>query len=95
MEIIDLKGNFVMKYSVLLLSLFMLLTISACAKRSPEAQKQEAEAEYMNEKTDTLKEYKECVKNSNGADDKMKQCDALLKAVQAVEGTQAPAPAAQ
>jgi len=49
--------------------------------------KHEAEAEHLDEKTDILKDYKECVKNSEGADDKMKQCDALLKAVKAVEGT--------
>jgi len=79
-----------MKFYVLL-SILIVVNVSGCAKRSPQAQKQEAEAEYLNEKTNTLKEYKECVKNSGGADAKMKTCDALLKAINAVEGTAAPA----
>ena len=74
-----------MKHLIIIFSVLMALHLNACT--SPENKKHEAEAQYLDEKTDTLKDYKECVKNSAGADDKMKQCDALLKAVEAVEGT--------
>ena len=74
-----------MKNYIALLSISLTLGLAACT--TPENMKHEAEAEYLDEKTDTLKDYKECVKNSQGADENMKQCDALLKAVKAVEGT--------
>lgn len=73
-----------MKTYLILLGLCIALGLSACTK--PEDLKHEAEAQYLDEKTDTLKDYKECVKNSAGEDAKMKQCEALLKAVEAVEG---------
>ena len=74
-----------MKLNIILLSVILAASPTACT--TPENKKHEAEAEYLDEKTDTLKDYKECVKTSEGAEDKMKQCDALLKAVKAVEGT--------
>ncbi len=61
----------------------MVLNLSACAKRSPEGQKQQADADYTKEKTKTLQEYKKCVKESAGATEKLKICDAILKAVDA------------
>lgn len=63
----------------------VVLGLSACAKRSPEAQKQQAEAEYTEEKTKTLQEYKKCVNDSAGDAEKLKICNALLKAVKAAE----------
>lgn len=74
-----------MKFNVTLLSAFFAFTLIACT--TPENKKHEAEADYLEEKTDTLKDYKECIKTSEGSEEKMKQCDALLKAVKAVEGT--------
>ena len=74
-----------MKFNTILLSAIFAASLTACS--TPESKKAEAEAEYLDEKTDTLKDYKECIKTSEGAEDKMKQCDALLKAVKAVEGT--------
>jgi len=75
-----------MKKYVFLISIFMVLNLSACAKRSPEGQKQQADAEYTEEKTKTLQEYKKCVKDSVGDSEKLKICDALLKAVDAAGG---------
>lgn len=74
-----------MKFNLTLLSACFAFTLIACS--TPENKKHEAEADYLDEKTDTLKEYKECVNTSGGAEDKMKQCEALLKAVEAVEGS--------
>ncbi len=74
-----------MKFITFLLSLYLTIGLSGCT--SPENKMHEAEADYLEEKTDTLKDYKECVSNSAGAEDKMAQCEALLKAVKAVEGT--------
>ncbi|MFV2061609.1 MAG: hypothetical protein ACC653_13065 [Gammaproteobacteria bacterium] len=75
-----------MKKYAFLISFIMILSLSACAKRSPEGQKQQAEANYTEEKTKTLQEYKKCVTESAGAADKLKICDALLKAVEATDG---------
>ena len=58
--------------------------LAACT--SPQEKAAEAEAEYTEEKTKTLKEYKECAKDAEGDEQKLKSCDALLKAVEAVEG---------
>ena len=74
----------------------MVLNLTGCT--SAAEKKDEAAAEYTEEKTETLKEYKECAKNSEGDAKKLAQCEALLKAVGAVEGgtvqSSAPAPAA-
>lgn len=84
-----------MKINFILLGTFLILYLVACT--SAQEMKDEAEAEYTEEKTETLKEYKACVKESEGAEAKMAQCEALLKAVGAVEGgtvqSSAPAPA--
>ena len=45
------------------------------------------QAEYTEEKTKTLQEYKECAKDAEGDEQKLKSCEALLKAVEAVEGS--------
>ena len=47
--------------SILVISVFTLLT--ACGS-SPEKDKARAEAEYTEEKTKTLQEYKDCVKKA-------------------------------
>ncbi len=73
-----------MKISSVLLGTFLTLNLSACS--TPQQKKDEAEAEYTSEKTQTLQEYKACVNASEGAPAKMAQCEALLKAVGAVEG---------
>ncbi len=62
----------------------MILSLTGCT--SSQEMKDETQTEYTEEKTETLQEYKECVKDSEGITEKMAQCEALLKAVQAVEG---------
>jgi len=83
-----------MKAHVVLLTTIAALNLAACS--TPADKKDEAQAEYTEEKTKTLQEYKECVKDSEGAEAKMAQCEALLKAVGAVEGAtvQSSSPAA-
>jgi len=73
-----------MKTHIVLLTTVVALSLAACS--SPADKKDEAQAEYTEEKTKTLQEYKECVKKSEGIEEKMAQCEALLKAVGAVEG---------
>lgn len=88
-----------MKAHVILLTTVVALSLLACS--SPAEKRDEAQAEYTEEKTKTLQEYKECVKKSEGIKEKMAQCEALLKAVGAVEGAtiqnsaDAPAPPAE
>lgn len=52
---------------------------------SPKERAAEAQAEYTEEKTKTLQEYKECVRDADD-ESELKACEALLKAVEAVEG---------
>lgn len=68
----------------------LALLISSCvllaACSSPKEKAAEAQAEYTEEKTKTLQEYKECAKDAEGDEKKLAACDGLLKAVEAVEG---------
>jgi len=73
-----------MKFKNLLVAAFMVFNLSSCT--SAKEKKDEASAAYTEEKTQTLQQYKKCVADSNGEESKMAQCDALLKAVGAVEG---------
>jgi len=73
-----------MKIYLVLLGTFLILNQVGCT--SSQERQEEAQAEYTEEKTKTLKEYKECVNESGGDKAKMAQCEALLKAVGAVEG---------
>lgn len=73
-----------MKAHVVLLTTIAALNLAACS--TPADKRDAAQAEYTEEKTKTLIEYKECVKDSEGVEAKMAQCEALLKAVGAVEG---------
>lgn len=74
-----------MKIQTILLITIAAVSLTACSTASE--QKDEAQAAYTEEKTKTLQEYKECVKASEGDEAKMAQCEALLKAVEAAEGS--------
>lgn len=58
--------------------------LNACS--SPEKQRAKAEAEYTAEKTETLQDYKDCVNKAKGDEEKLKTCEALLKALEAAGG---------
>ena len=73
-----------MKTYVVLLTTIAALNLAACSSAADK--KDAAQAEYTEEKTRTLQEYKKCVNESEGVEAKMAQCEALLKAVGAVEG---------
>lgn len=73
-----------MKIHLTLFGIVLALSLAACTSAKDKEAK--ANAQYTEEKTETLIEYKKCVKDSGGDEIKMKQCDALLKAVEAVEG---------
>jgi PBP1b-binding outer membrane lipoprotein LpoB len=64
----------------------MALLIAGCA--SPKEQKDEAEAEFIEQKTATIEEYKDCIKEAGTDEPKLNACESLLKAVQ---GLAAPA----
>ena len=70
-------------YSVLFIGVFAL-GMTACS--TPQNREAKAQAAYTEEKTATLQEYKKCVEEAAADEAKMAQCEALLKAVQAVEG---------
>jgi PBP1b-binding outer membrane lipoprotein LpoB len=59
---------------------------------TPEERKQEAEAEQIEQKTKTIEEYKECVKDADQDAAKLDTCERLLKAagVQSVSPAVAP-----
>jgi len=73
-----------MKFYTVLFGSIMILNLTGCT--SAQEKKDEAQAGFTEEKTETLKEYKECINDSEGAAEKMAQCEALLKAVSALEG---------
>ncbi|MBD1391052.1 hypothetical protein IC617_16615 [Neiella sp. HB171785] len=70
-----------MKLKLLMMMAFAAL-MAGCS--SSQDQMNEANAEFTEEKTKTLQEYKECV---DDADDEyeLKKCEALLNAVKALE----------
>ncbi len=87
-----------MKFHTALFGPIMILNLTGCTsakemKDEAEAEHSKAQAGYTEEKTATLREYKECVNKSEGVPAKMAQCEALLKAVGAVEGGTVAAPA--
>ena len=55
--------------------------LTACGS-SPEKQKAQAEAEYTEEKTKTMQEYKACIKKAKEDQQKLDACERLLKAVE-------------
>ncbi len=63
----------------------LMALIAACS--SPERKAAKAEAEYTEEKTETLRDYKRCVERAKGDETKLKACEPLLKAVEATSGT--------
>jgi hypothetical protein len=58
----------------------MALLISGCSS-SPKEQKDEAEAAYIEQKTETIEEYKTCIKDAGTDQVKLDACESLLKAV--------------
>ena len=64
--------------SLLVISLVSLLV--ACGN-SPQQKKDIAEARLTEEKTKTIKEYKECIKKAKEDTDKLDACERLLKVV--------------
>jgi len=73
-----------MKSYIALITAVVALSLAACS--SPADKKDNAQAEYTEEKTKTLQEYKQCISASDGNQEKLVLCEALLKAVGAVEG---------
>ena len=59
----------------------MLSSLTACGS-SPEKDKARAEAQYTEEKTKTLQEYKACVKKAKEDQQKLDACERLLKAAE-------------
>lgn len=80
-----------MKTYLVLLTTIAALNLAACS--SAENKKDRAEAEYTEEKTETIKQYKECVDDADGVAEKLAQCEPLLKAVGAMEGAAMPSDA--
>lgn len=64
---------------------FMVFALAACgtspADKQMEAQaaKNQAEAELTAEKQLTYEEYKECVRDSDGEEEKLRECEAMLR----------------
>ena len=73
-----------MKTHIILFTTIVALNLAACS--SPEKKNMDAQTQFIEEKTQTLQEYKECVKNAGAVEEKLVQCEALLKAIGALEG---------
>lgn len=58
----------------------LALIISGCSN-TPSEQKDEAEAIYIEQKTETVDEYKKCINDADHDAAKMDTCERLLKAV--------------
>jgi hypothetical protein len=67
-------------------ALMILVCAGLVSCTSPKERADEAKAEYTEEKTKTLQEYKECIKDAEGDENKTAACDGLLKALEALEG---------
>ena len=65
----------IFKFALLVLT---IVTVAACG--SAERKKNKAEAQYTEEKTKTMQEYKSCVKKAKDDQDKLDACERLLKA---------------
>lgn len=65
----------------------ILLSFMAAGCSSTQDKSNKAQAEYTKEKTKTLQQYKDCAKKAKGDEAELQKCDALLKAIEAVEGT--------
>jgi len=63
-----------------LLTVGMVFLLVACGS-SPQQKKDTAEARYTEEKTKTMKEYKECIKRAKEDTAKLNACEYLLKAL--------------
>jgi len=72
-----------------LLVVGMVAILAACGS-TPEEKKAEADAELTEEKTKTMQEYKECVKDAKEDQQKLDACERLLKAIEATEGSSKP-----
>jgi len=68
----------------------MALLISGCSS-SPKEQKDEAEAAYIEQKTETVDEYKTCIKDAGTDEAQLNACESLLKAVPGLAEPAAPA----
>jgi len=55
--------------------------LTACGT-SPEERKDKAEAQYYEEKTRTMQEYKDCIDKAGEDQQKLDVCERLLKAAQ-------------
>ena len=67
-------------YKVILLA-GMVSVLVACGS-NPEKEKNRAEAKYTEEKTKTMQEYKSCVKKAKQDQDKLDNCERILKAAE-------------
>jgi hypothetical protein len=65
--------------------LLLAATLAGCSS-SPQEREDEARAAFMEERTRTVKEYKECIKKADDDEARLKTCEALLKAVEAAGG---------
>jgi hypothetical protein len=84
---ITIKESIILQTKLLWAIFPMAVLISGCAG-SPQDQKDEAEAAYIEQQTETIKEYKECIKEAGADQPKLDACESLLKAV---KGLTAPA----
>ena len=72
-----------MWYKCCIIAITTLTLTTGCS--NPEARAARAEAEIKEERLKTLAEYKECVKEADGDAAKLRTCDALLKAIEALK----------
>lgn len=71
-----------MKMHLVLLTTIAVLNLAACAA---DETKDQAQAQYSDEKTEAQQAYNDCVKNADGDKVLLDQCQPLLQAVGAVE----------
>ena len=62
-------------------AIFVIVLASLTACGSAERKKNKAEAAYYDEKTETMQEYKSCVKKAGDDQAKLDACEMLIKAV--------------
>ncbi len=63
----------------------VLVTLWAVGCASPQERASLADAKFKEEKVEILEEYKECVKENLGDEEKLASCEYMLKAIEATK----------
>jgi thymidine phosphorylase len=71
----------IMQITKLLLAIAGTLLLAACRSATPQEQLVRAQAEYTEEQTKTMQQYKKCISEAGGDQARLDTCERILKAI--------------